>query len=88
MLKIQRSSNNGIVLTLIGRIEGDDVVELQRLLQLEQTGERITLDLQDITLIDREGVKFLTQTEADGIRLTNCPAYIREWVDREGKRGN
>jgi hypothetical protein len=28
-------------------------------------------------------VKFLARREADGIQLDNCPAYIREWIERE-----
>ena len=86
MLKIQRSLNDGVVFALVGRIESDGVGELQRLLGLEARGERVVIDLQDVTLIDREGVKFLARCEADRIRLTNCPAYIREWIDREEKR--
>jgi anti-anti-sigma regulatory factor len=85
MLKIQRSSSDGVVLTLVGRIEIEDVAELQRLLGLEEAGHRIALDLQDVTLIDRDGVKFLARCEADSVRLENCPAYIREWINREKK---
>jgi anti-anti-sigma regulatory factor len=85
MLKIQRASTNGVLLTLVGRIEIEDVAELQRLLDLEQAGDHIALDLRDVTLIDRDGVKFLARCAADDIRLTNCPAYIREWIDREEK---
>lgn len=86
MLRIQRSSNQGIVFTLSGHIETEDVAELQRLLGLEETGQEITLDLQDITLIDREAVKFLTDCEAGNIKLENCPAYIREWISTENKQ--
>jgi hypothetical protein len=28
-------------------------------------------------------VKFLRGCEAGGMRLENCPAYVREWMDRE-----
>jgi hypothetical protein len=28
-------------------------------------------------------VKFLRECEADGMKLENCPAYVREWIDRE-----
>jgi anti-anti-sigma regulatory factor len=86
MLKIQRSSNEDVLFTLIGRIEVEDVSELQRLFGLEGVGRRIALDLQDVTLIDRDSVKFLASCEADSIRLENCPAFIRAWIDREKKR--
>jgi hypothetical protein len=28
-------------------------------------------------------VKFLRSCERDGMNLENCPAYVREWIDRE-----
>jgi len=86
MLKIQRSSNAGVVFTLIGRIEIEDIAELQRLFGLEEAGRHFALDLEDVTLIDRDAVKFLAGCEAASIRLQNCPAYIREWIGREKKQ--
>lgn len=84
MLRIQRSFGNGedLVFTLSGRIQADDVVELQRLLSSEATRRCITLDLQHITLVDSDAVNFLALCEADNIQLGNCPAYIRQWIDR------
>ena len=83
MLKIERSANGKVVFALIGRIETEDVPELQRLLTLETVDHHLVLDLKDVTLVDREAVKFLARCEADSIQLENCPAYIREWVTRE-----
>ncbi len=83
MLKIKRSANGKIVFTLSGRIEIDDVAELQRLLALELSDHNLALDLADVTLVDREAVKFLADCEADSIELENCPPYIREWIQRE-----
>jgi hypothetical protein len=86
MLKIQRSSNEGVVFALTGRIEIEDITELKRLFGVEETGCLLTLDLENVTLVDREGVGFLARCEADGIKLKNCPAYIRVWIDRDKNR--
>lgn len=83
MLRIQRFCNPGVVLSLSGRIEIEDVAELQRLLSLEEVGQGVALDLQDITLVDRDALKFLARCEAENIKLENCPAYIREWICAE-----
>jgi hypothetical protein len=88
MLKIRRSANGKIVFTLSGRIEIEDVAELQRLLALESPDRNLALDLADVTLVDREAVKFLAHCEADSIELENCPPYIREWIQRETSRNN
>jgi anti-anti-sigma regulatory factor len=82
MLKIQRSLNEGVVLSLSGRIEADDVAELQRLLRLEAAGQEIAFDLRDVILVDRDAVTFLARCEAERVKLENCPAYIREWIDQ------
>jgi len=40
-------------------------------------------DLKDVSLVDREVVRFLARSEADGVTLENCAPYIREWMERE-----
>ena len=86
MLKIQRKTNGGVIFTLSGRIEAEDLDELRRLLELEGAGRHIALDLKDVTLVDRDAIKYLTDCESDGTKLENCPPYVREWIGREGGR--
>ena len=86
MLKVQRSTNGIVLFTLSGRIEGGDVKELRQLLALETEGQQLALDLRDVTLVNDGAVKFLAGCEAGGIKLENCPPYIREWIDRVNGR--
>jgi hypothetical protein len=69
------------VLRVSGRITAEDVDVLRA--ALEQESGAIVIDLRDVSLIDREAVKVLAFSEGNGIALRNCPAYIREWIDRE-----
>ena len=46
------------------------------------------IDLKQVVLADREAVRFLAACELNGTELRNCPAYIREWVTREGANKN
>jgi predicted metal-binding protein len=39
--------------------------------------------LRELRLADRNAVRFLKGCEEDGVKLENCPAYVREWMDRE-----
>jgi hypothetical protein len=81
MIKIRRSEDNGLVLfALSGRVEETDVSELQELLQAEAEGLDIALELGEVRLVDREAVRFLAACEARGVKLKNCPSYIREWI--------
>jgi hypothetical protein len=76
------------VFTLSGRIEAEDVKELGQLLALETAGQPLVLDLRDVTLVNDGAVKFLAGCEADSVKLENCPAYIRAWLDRGKGRRN
>lgn len=54
--------------------------------QVEGLGAGTVLDLEHLTLVDVEGVRFLSECEAQGIELLHCSPYIREWISRERKR--
>jgi hypothetical protein len=86
MLKICRSTNGQVVLTLCGRIEAEDVKELERLLAMETGSHGLILDLKDVTLVNQEAVEFLARCEANSIRLRRCPAYIQKWME-QGRSG-
>ena len=84
MLKIQRTVNgDGTVLKLSGRMDAENVAQLEALFASEAKDRRMTLDLEDLTLASREAVRFLGRFESDSIKLVNCPLYIREWILRE-----
>jgi anti-anti-sigma regulatory factor len=84
VLRIDRSANGEVRLTITGHVDAAHVAELQRLVDAESAGHRpIVLDLKDVKLVDREAVGFFVRCEASGIRLDNCPAYLREWIGHE-----
>ena len=77
--RIDRSVRQGFrVFTLSGRMEAEQVAELKGL--LDRDYRNIILDLRDVRLADRNAVTFLRGCEADGMKLENCPAYVREWI--------
>jgi hypothetical protein len=81
-LRIERSTREGFtVFSLSGRIEAEQLEELKELFGRDY--RNIILDLRDVRLVDRDAVRFLRGCEADGMKLENCPAYVREWMDRE-----
>jgi hypothetical protein len=86
MLRIQRSGKGEVVFALSGRIDKEDIPELEILIRSETNGRRIVLDLKDLTLAGQDAINFLEHWEADGVALRNCAAYVREWITRE-RRG-
>jgi hypothetical protein len=83
MLKIRRLANGKVVYILSGRMDAEQAAELDKLLRDEPGGIPMVLDLKDLTLVDREAVRFFGRCEVSGITLRNSPAYIRVWIDRE-----
>lgn len=81
-LRIERSVwQRFMVFTLSGRMEAEEVAELKKF--FDRDYRNIILDLREVTLADRDAVRFLKSCEADGMKLKNCAAYVREWMDRE-----
>jgi len=81
-LRIERSARQGFtVFTLSGHMKAEQAAELKKLFNTDY--RIIILDLQEMRLADRDAVKFLRSCERNGMKLENCPAYVREWMDRE-----
>jgi hypothetical protein len=80
-LKIDRRHTT---VRLIGRVRAEDLVEVAR--QLEGSGPGAVLDLDEVTLVDVNAIRFLNRCEMEGMRLVNCSPYISEWMSREQDR--
>jgi len=86
--KIDRIVNGTslVIVRISGRITGRDVDMIRA--ALEHKSSQLAIDLKQVVLADREAVRFLAARELNGTELRNCPAYIREWVTREGANKN
>ena len=54
--------------------------------EIERSESPIVLDLEELDLIDLEGVRFLNSCESAGVSILHCSAYIREWMLQERGR--
>jgi hypothetical protein len=83
--KIERHTDgHHTTLRLIGHLHAAHLEALQA--QLESNGPRTVLDLDQVTLVDVEVVRFLGTCEQAGTALLHCPPYIREWIAREQRQ--
>lgn len=73
------------VLKLSGRIQARDIEKLRE--QMNGLTRGTVLDLQEVTLVDVEVVRFLGLCKAEGVELAHCSPYIREWLFREQVAG-
>jgi hypothetical protein len=71
------------IFILSGYIETQAITELKGLFELHTDCRDIVVDLRDVSLVDREVIRFLMRCESDGVTLENCTPYIREWMERE-----
>jgi hypothetical protein len=81
-LRIEKDSQAGkTTIRLIGHFQSEHVEELKK--QLQHNGPLFILDLQEVTVVDVEVVRFLGTCEARGATLLNCSPYIRDWIGKE-----
>ena len=81
--RIERSTTRrGVTFLLSGDMDSRHAADLEALMTAE-SNRYISLDLADVTLVDREAMTFLARVEAAGAVLVNCPEYVRRWIDAE-----
>jgi hypothetical protein len=81
-LKIERiSGKRRTRIRLSGAFRSEHLDQVKA--EIERGGPRIALDLEEVDLVDVEGVRFLNACEAEGISVLRCSPYIREWMSRE-----
>ncbi len=84
-LKIERiSGKRGTRIRLCGALRSEHLDQVKA--EIERGGPRVALDLEELDLVDVEGVRFLNTCEADGVSVLHCSPYIREWMSRERGR--
>jgi anti-anti-sigma regulatory factor len=71
----------GTIIRLIGQLDAEYLSELKN--QIEANERVVVLEMEEVTLVDVDVVRFLIDCELQGIELRGCPAYVREWIARE-----
>jgi anti-anti-sigma regulatory factor len=75
------SDEHGTTIRLIGRMQAQHVEELKA--QIGASGSRVVLDLEELSLVDIDAVRFLGTCQAGGISIVHCPPYIDDWIAKE-----
>ena len=73
---------------LYGQFTGEYVAEVEKALSARgANGHEVTLDLANVTFVDREAMKFLRGAESGSVAVENTPAYVMRWIEQEGRNG-
>jgi len=84
-LKIERTiSARETRIRLSGQLRYDHLRQVKS--EIEGVGQPLVLDLEEVDLVDVDGVRFLNECESTGISILRCSPYIREWMLRERAR--
>ena len=78
------SDEHGTTIRLIGRMQAQHVEELKA--QIGASGARVVLDLEELSLVDIDAVRFLGTCRAGRISIVHCPPYIYDWMAKERGR--
>lgn len=82
MLRIDKASDECVTrLLLSGRAQSDRLACIESAMN-DGCAHKI-LDLSDVTLVDVAVVRFLIQCEEEGVEVSGCPPWVREWIKRE-----
>jgi hypothetical protein len=84
-LRIERVSvRRGTRFRISGELRSEQLNDLRT--EIERGGSQVTLDLDELYLVDIDAVRFLNACGAQGVRVVNCSLYLREWMHRERKQ--
>lgn len=73
----------GMTAKLEGQVKGPWVDEVRRYCQRNLDTGPLTLDVREISFIDREGVILLKDLISRGVRLVNSTAFVAELLKTE-----
>ena len=91
MLKISptRDNEKSLKVKLCGQLTKEYLPEVERLLADEtSTDQKVSIDLENVTFVDREAMMFLCSAKSRNIAVENCPSYVIRWIKQEGLCGS
>ena len=90
MLKITptQEDEKSFKVRLCGQLTKEYVPELERMLAEGAQSKTVSLDLANVTFVDRDAMVFLCSAKARNIVIENCPSYVIRWIQQERLCGN
>lgn len=78
-IMVSESSVDGVIAKLEGQLRGPWVDEVRTYCeQILENGHPLTLDVKDVTFLDRDAVTLLLKLTKRGIRLVNRTPFLTE----------
>jgi anti-anti-sigma regulatory factor len=90
MLKIESVADSpcSVTYAVAGDLDTEHLPVLMRIVnEARRSHNSVVLDLQEVTFVDRESLRYLAGVLGPSLRLAQCPAYVRTWIKKETHRG-
>jgi anti-anti-sigma regulatory factor len=81
-LRIERiSDRGGTRICLAGELRSAHLDDVRA--EIGRVAGPVTLDLEEVDIVDLDGIRWLNRCRAQGVKLVNCCPYIRKWMGLE-----
>ena len=90
MLKITtlKENDKACRIRLCGQFTSEYIAELERsFAEHPPSSGTITLDMANVTFVDREAMVFLCAARSKNVSIENVPSYVRRWIEQEKRCG-
>ncbi len=79
----RRRSGDTLIVRLIGEFDVAHLAEVNA--QVDEAPCPVVVDIDELTLISVEGIRFLNACRDHGMRIINASGYVTEWMTLEGR---
>lgn len=81
---VSSTQSDSLTLAIAGHVSLEALPEIALLIDHgRRDHEKVILDLSEVTLMDPAAARFFADQFQGGVRLVNCPIYIRRWIVRD-----
>ena len=81
-LRIERMCDQrGTRICLAGELRSAHLDDVKA--EIGRVAGPITLDLDEVDIVDLDGIRWLNRCRAQGVKVVNCSPYIRKWMGLE-----
>jgi hypothetical protein len=81
---VSSNQSDSLTLAISGKVSEEALPEIALLIDHgRRDHEKVILDLGEVTLLDPAAAQFFADQFQGGVRLVNCPVYIRRWIVRD-----
>jgi hypothetical protein len=72
--------------SLYGRFTSEYIAEVEKALSKNGSKEsKVTLDLCNVTFVDRLAMEFLSRLRSKRVMIENTPSYVMRWIEQEAQ---